>query len=191
MTELVEVVFDQNIAGKVIQNVQCFELPDVGGTAFQEFTDALRAIYASTIAARLSDSWVFEGCIFRVYDGGGVFSTRVTPTAGSLAGSLAGEILPRASSLLISTGSNTPRPNRGRLYQRGFTEADWATAGWSATALAAAADFALEITDQLAPEGTNWAIARRNQALNTAIYNLVSDVSLTVYARSIRNSNYP
>lgn len=189
---IVQTVFRQAISGRGIANVQWFEFPDVGGSAYQEFTDALAAFYTEHMTALLGSGWSFIGCNFRNFDGNAPFTVVKDVTGGPVVGEDGtSALLPRGSALLISTAASGSRPNRGRLYQGGFTEAQWDTAGWSTGAKAGALAFGTDLMDQLAPEGTEWIIARPNFTANTAIRSVVSNVSITDYSRSQRRRNLP
>jgi hypothetical protein len=86
--------------------------------------------------------------------------------------------------MLLSFGADAPRPNRGRTYVGGFTEAGWSDGIWESTYQDAADDFAI-LLNSIAD--ATWVIARPNYVANTAIFNPVTSWTLPAMPGSQRN----
>lgn len=142
------VVFNQSWYGKSIKNVTCFSnFPENPGS-FQEFADQLRLQWAAGLATYQHGAWSLQSVTFITNPGPGQFSFEVTPTLGPLAGDVLTDPLPNQAALLVSTIALSTRPNRGRVYFSGMTEAHLAIGIWSSASLGAAeemvSDWAIE-----------------------------------------------
>lgn len=119
-----QVVLDQLVDTEVIKNVTYWQLPDNQTATLQGFADNLRGTYVvPDVIASLHTSWSLQSLTVRQMDGGGAFSQLITFGLGALSGTAIEHLLPTQDALLISTGFLGPKPNRGRIYFGGLTEA--------------------------------------------------------------------
>jgi len=130
---------------------------DVGGViapaTIVEIADDIRAKYvSSTLAANLSASWAYVGVEVRRVDLADEPSISAAPTAGSLAGTSAGDPLPSQIACLVSGTALTPFPRRVRTYIPGITEGSLTAGLFSSTFRTRAQDF-VEALDNITLTG--------------------------------------
>jgi len=118
-----QVRLDQVIDSEVIYNITYWEFPADDVVTLQEFADALRTSYVDNTVGKFASAWTLEGITLRQMDGGGAFTFFQPFTDGPLPGDNLNHLLPFTNALLVSTGYVGSRPNRGRIYFGGLTEA--------------------------------------------------------------------
>lgn len=168
---VLSVMIRQVWQGQDIANVLWFDQENVGTAAIQNTVDQIAAVFDELLQPILSTQWEGNDMLVRVFDGDAPFSTVYAPAGWPIVGVINAADLPRNVALLIATSSDGARPNRGRIFLGGLTEAGWSDGTWEATYLAAAEAAAEALTDL---EDTDWVIARPNYTLNTAISNPVT-----------------
>lgn len=143
-----QVRMDQKVFNEVIYNVTYFQLPDASPATLQEFADEIRARFATRVGAIMSDNWSLDSLTMRQMDGGGAFTFTQPFTSGVLEGTEGTGVLPLFNALLVSTGYIGSRPNRGRLYFGGLTEASNNTQGeWNGVDATAYQDLVQDMVD--------------------------------------------
>lgn len=164
-----QVTHNQTLGNQVQNNVTYWQLPDNLAATLQGFVDGLRARYDVEIKALCSTGWTFSGCTLRQMDGGGAFSQEIPFSSGDLDGTDAAARLPYQSALLVSTTVLAAKPNRGRIYFGGLTEASNNSSGQvEATTLDNFVRLVEDMRDGIATGAGNafLRIARPNFALN-------------------------
>lgn len=149
-----------------VANVLWFDQSNTGEGGLQDVADQIGAAYVSELGPQISDELALIDCLVRVFNGGAPFSQVVQPAAFPAVGAQDNQDVPRNVALLLSTSHNGPRPNRGRVYIPGMTEAQWDGDGWTSAAVAAAVAFGDAL---MAVSDATWVVARPNYDANTAV----------------------
>lgn len=131
----VQVTIRQTYFSKFVANVTNWQFPNTTATTYQEFADALRASYVTNVVADMSNNWDLDDIDLRIFDGNPPFTTRQSFTSGKLTGTNTNHFLPRQVALLVRLVYTQGRPNRGRVFFPGLTEAPSDEGSWDTLTL--------------------------------------------------------
>jgi hypothetical protein len=153
-------------------NVLWFDVTNTSPAGLSAVVEQVGDIYVSGLVPVVSDNLEHVDTLVRVFDGGAPFTQVIQPSAFPVVGGQDAQDLPRNCAILLSTSHGGPRPNRGKVYVAGMTEANWDGDGWTSGVVAGVSAFAASMVDLT---GATWVIARPNYAANTAIGHQVND----------------
>lgn len=175
----VQVTIRQTYFSKFVANVTNWQFPNTTATTYTEFADALRATYVTNVVADMSNNWTLDDLDMRIFDGAPPFTTRVGFTSGQLTGANTNHFLPRQVALIVRLVYSQGRPNRGRVYFPGLTEAPSDEGAWDLLTLGRYATMVNSWATGLATTAGSvfLRIARPNFTLNT--WTLDNPVELT------------
>jgi len=170
-----------------VANVLWYDVANTSLGGLTTVADAIGVAYESwSIVGQVSALENID-CLVRVWDGSGPFSQVIQPGVFPVNGTVGGDPVPPNVALLISTSHAGPRPNRGRVYLAGLSEASWDGDSWDATITGHANTLANDLHDNVP---ATWVIARPNPAANTAIGHEVTDFVVRGFAGSQRGRRF-
>lgn len=117
----VTVVLRQTYQAQQVRNVLVFNNFREPEPDIQEFADAIRMGFDTTVKQYLSTAWRLDSIDVVYNDTAPVYTINVPFTAGALTGTSANLPTANQSSLLVSTVYAGQPPNRGRIYFAGVT----------------------------------------------------------------------
>lgn len=121
----------------------------------RDFADAIRFSYDANLAPVLSNQHFLEDLSVGFIVGGSIaYSVDVPFTGGPAQGNQAGDVVANQTALLVSTNYIGPRPNRGRVYLCGFTEAEMSDGRWDTGTTQAAFNFIADMVNGIGPQGS-------------------------------------
>ena len=128
----ISVVLKQTFRTQQIRNVLTFNNFNFPEPELQEFADAIRAGYLSTVNQYQVNEWSLDGIDIIYNDSLPIFSISQPFTLGPLVGGSTGVAVINQAALLVSLQSNNPPPNRGRIYFGGLVSGEMGDNGfWS------------------------------------------------------------
>lgn len=165
--------------GRPVANRLFFDVEQADATGLQALADEIGAAYDEALVPVMSSACELLDVLMRVFDGNPPFSTPYVPSGWPSSGTSAAEQLPKQVAPVVAFITGTGRPNRGRAYLFGLTEALWTGVEWSAAALTAFDAWGLAITGGSAGQ---LLVARPNYAANqVALANPVSEYQVRLY----------
>ena len=121
----------QTLANEEIVNVLGFSNVSEDEDELQDLADEIRESWANELATNLSIDWQLDDIKVSFIDNDHIsHSTIITPSLGPLEGLDPGDILPTQSCLLTTFSYAGVKPNRGRSYLAGYTEAGTLDGVW-------------------------------------------------------------
>lgn len=170
----------QDLAGEEITNVYY-----MGGdvdiiTHGQAIADAFRDAYINHLQFHMSVDWTLTRIDIRDLDVAGQPSIPFVPTGGTIAGTNLGNRLANQTALLISPRTNTPRPNRGRKYFSGLTEASFGNGVFDQAPVDAGVAFINELIGTLSAIGSDNALLLARVDPTTGLITAANVVSVVV-----------
>lgn len=119
----VRVVANQLLRLQPIVNVMCWNnvIEDEGQG--QEIADLIRQGWVTHLQSELSNVWSLQSVSITYFPTAGPYTISYSFTSGPIVGGQSSHDLPAQAALVGSLQHVGPRPNRGRLYLGGWTEA--------------------------------------------------------------------
>lgn len=116
------IIFRQRFLGQQIRNVTVWSNVPETPADMQLLADELRARWAGQVQDRHVTGWSLDGITVAYNQTNPIYSVEYTFTQGSLVGTDSTPPTISQACLLVSTQSQGPPPNRGRIYFGGLGE---------------------------------------------------------------------
>lgn len=149
---------------------------DPSASEWQDIADEIRADFVAELQTYLSTAYSLYGIDYRLVGQSGYPSFSRSFTSGTVAGGSATDPLPTQIALLVSNKGNTTKPNKGRSYLSGWTEAAVTASLFTASYIGAAEAF-IDLQSTLNAGGTN-PLSRVAAQWNTAHTQVIATNSL-------------
>lgn len=138
MTDAI-VTLKQVYGGQSIENVLCFNNVVDVPTELQALADEIRVSLGPLASNVMSNAWSCTGVKFSFLSSNAVlYSVDYSFTLGDIQGQIGTDRLAPTIAMLVSLGYVGPKPNRGRIYLSGMTEAAYNSGAFTAAARAEA-----------------------------------------------------
>jgi len=184
------VCMNQSLYDKAVCNVFGFTDVQEDATWLQDFADAIRGAWDGAPKDNQVPDWTLNDITVSFIEGAEIaYSITVPFTDGVLQGAGVGTGLPTTNALLTSLGHVGPRPNRGRVYFTGLTEATQDDSAWEIGTRGAFKALIDNFVDGIgpAPGPATMVIMRRPSAkFETYSWNFVDTVTSRLYPATQR-----
>lgn len=184
---------NQTLFDKYQANVFAFDnmLEDSGW--LQGFADEMRELWNTYVDDHMVSNWFLDDLTVSFVDVDHIsYSVQVPFTSGNLQGNVLTGGMAGGNALLVSTAYTGERPNRGRTYFSGLSEAAQVDGSWDSSVRTALRGFVQDLRDGITYDTTTASlqIARRPSSKFPAyVFHPVQTVSTTEFNRSQRRRN--